>query len=1037
MEESIREVGRERVGRLVEAYKANRPDCLRENYNETQVRNDFVNPLLEALGWDVFNIKSAPQRLREVIVEESLAIDEANEGKKKPDYTLRLGERRKFFVEAKKPSVPIDRDPRPAFQTRRYGWNGDCPISVLTNFEHLAIYECLERPSQTDEASSHRLRIYRYDELVAHFDEIYDRLSQESVVTGRFDEIYEAATLDFKGQSFDDLFLEQIETWRQRIASDLHARNAGLSADELNFLVQRLINRIVFLRICEDREGITRDADDALFRVTTYDGLKERFRKADQRYNSGLFDFIEDTLSMRVDIGADVLIAIFRELYFPNSPYDFTVVESSVLGEIYEQFLARELIVGAAGVELEPKPEVAASDGVVSTPRGVVDRIVDKALGPLVEGRTPAEISSVTVADIACGSGVFLLSAYEYLLGHCLEWYVADGFQNHPERVYDAGANSFRLTITERKRILLESIYGVDLDAQAVEVAKFSLLLKVLEDQTAAAIDEELRVGRRKALPHLDSNLKIGNSLVGSDYHDFEPSLADSAEQLVKVNPFDWETEFPAVFERGGFSCIVGNPPYIRIQNMVLYSPREVQFYQSDLSPYKTARHDNFDKYALFVERALTLAGTGGRVGFIVPNKFMAIKSGKALRALLSEGRHVSSVVHFGVLQLFRGRATYTCIVVLTKNANETFKVEHVQSLGAWLGGRSLTVEERDADSIDESPWIFVTPEVRTLFEKTRTARPTVPLKSVAPPFVGLQTSDDDVYAIRGGDEDDQYVYKTDRIKEGKKVRLGKRWPIERGILREFLWDQKKLENFSHTESNAYLIFPYVISEGKPVLIDAETMERDFPKCWEYLNSHKDRLAKRSVQGVTAETWYRYGRSQSLRKFDERVRLIWPVLSLEPRYTVDLGGATITGGGNGPYYALRCESDELSEYYILACLSHPVLELMVRASASKFGGGYYSHGKQFLDQLPIRRFDLSNAPEKAQYDGIVNASKDLVSTTERWRKQTIPAQRIALERLVQVRRKQLMSLVTAAYGLDAADLAVISSADLNPEGIDE
>ena len=453
---------------------------------------------------------------------------------REPDYALRLGAERKFFVEAKKPAVAIVSNNVAAFQVRRYGWNARLPISVLSNFDQLVIYDCRVRPQAEDDARVARLKVYDYTEYVAKFDEIYALLSREAVYTGSFDAHFGIVAERPGAEPFDEYFLSQIETWRAQLAQDIARQNPTLTQAELNFLVQRLLNRVIFLRICEDREL---ERYHALQAVQTYDDLKALFRQADRRYNSGLFDFIEDQLSLNITVSSEVLIGIFQELYYPASPYAFSVVEAGILGEIYERFLGKQITVADQHVTIVDKDEVVASQGVVPTPKYVVDAIVEKTLAPLCAGRSPAELAGLRLVDIACGSGSFLVAAYEYLLNIYLEGYLQEGAEHHAGKVYEGTQNTWHLTLPERQRILCEHIFGVDIDPQAVEIARFSLLLKVLEDVPAAAIAAHWLTQHVRALPDLQDNIRCGNSLVDSAYFEYDEDALTDDRVLCRPQP--------------------------------------------------------------------------------------------------------------------------------------------------------------------------------------------------------------------------------------------------------------------------------------------------------------------------------------------------------------------------------------------------------------------------------------------------------------------------------------------------------------------
>lgn len=526
----------------------------------------------------------------------------------------------------------------------------------------------------------------------------------------------------------------------------------------------------------------------------------EVLRRADAFYDSGLFRLIDDD-PLGIRISDEVLQGIIAELYYPLSPYTFAVVETEVLGEIYEQFLGEVIVVDGGAVTIISKPEIRESGGVVPTPRFIADAIVARTLGPLLADRSPHELASFTLADTCCGSGIFLLSAFEFLLGHYLDWYVADGSEKHSGvEIYQAGENAWRLSFDEKRRILLAHLRGVDIDANAVEVAQFSLLLKLIEDESEAALKDYVRRKKHAALPALDSRIRCGNSLVSTQ--EWEAVCGSLPAVLYDViNPFSWQDEFAAEMAGGGFDAVVGNPPYIRIQNMVAYSPEEAAFYRAAGSPYSTARQDNFDKYALFIERSMELIKDQGRIGVIVPNKFMTIRSGRALRSLLTQRRVLEEIIDFGVKPVFgRGTSNYTCILVMDSTGSEAVRVEQAGPLEEWRYGRTGKLMHVPAAELSEASWTFGQADVRALFTRIRNDVPDR-LQGLANIEVGVQTSKDEIYLLHPARYDDDYVWVE---------WSGQEWPIERGILRPCLHDVQ-LRAFVGPEANAWMIFPYEV----------------------------------------------------------------------------------------------------------------------------------------------------------------------------------------------------------------------------------
>ncbi|WP_224543541.1 Eco57I restriction-modification methylase domain-containing protein [Mesorhizobium sp. CA16] len=1013
IDDPLKTAARARVGILVQNFRRQEADYLRSIYNETQARTDFITPLLEAFGWDVHNAAGHPLGLREVIEEATVEVGEERLGKR-PDYELRLARQRKLFVEAKKPSVRIDRNRDAAFQTRRYGYSASLPIAVLTNFHQMAVYDCVPKASVADEAHVARLLLIRYDEFEARFDELWPLLSRQAVYSGDFDRRFAIDVTRHGAEQFDDFFLRQVKSWRARLAVDIHAHTPGLSPAELTYAVQLFLSRIVFLRICEDRDLERYETLKDLDSASTFEALMTELRRADAFYDSGLFRLLDDA-RLGIRISDPVLHGIISELYYPQSPYTFAVVETEVLGEIYEQFLGDVITISPTGaVEIVSKPEVRESGGVFPTPRYIVDAIVARALGPVLVGKSPTELGNFTVADICCGSGIFLLSVLEILFDHHLTWYLANDRAGHIGRtIYEVVADQWRLTFPEKRRILLAHVRGVDIDANAIEVARFSLLLKLIEDESAGSLRDFVATSRTPALPELNTTIRTGNSLVSqAEWTAARGALP--AHLLEKVNPFTWATEFPAEIGGGGFNVIVGNPPYIRIQNMTAYSPEEAAFYQSPASPYTTARQDNFDKYALFVERALTLLRPDGRLGVIVPHKFMTTQAGRALRELIAGGRLLEQVVHFGVQQVFGRQATnYTCLLILDRQGRDSIDLERVDALEGWRYGTPGQRMDIPATELGGDTWQFADEDTRILFGRVRAAFPNQ-LSQVAEIFVGVQTSADPIYIFRAAHETAATVSLNWN---------GRLWPIERGILRPCLHDAQ-LFPYALAQANAWMIFPYEIVAGakrtEARLIQPAEMARQFPECWAYLTARQAELEKRGITGgaVADKQFYQFGRSQSLTKFDSP-KIILPILSREARYAYDDANVMMTGGGNGPYYVVRPRPDsDVSNFYLLAVLHHPLSEAMIRTNTSSFRGGYYSHGKQFIEHLPV---PIPPASARVEIERLV---AETITANDAAVAARTPHQRSVHERNATVLRQEIEARVTDLFVLTPAEIAV-------------
>ena len=651
------------LSHLVARFERNRASYTSAKYNETQLRREFVDPFFELLDWDVSNSRGYAEAYKDVVHEDSIKVAGRT---KAPDYAFRVGGVRRFFVETKAPHRNLQRDPGPAFQLRRYAWSAKLPLSILTDFEEFSVYDTRIRPLKTDGAATARIMYFRYTDYIRHWREISGTFSRDAILNGSFDEYAESTRAARGTIEVDESFLQEIEDWREALAKNLALRNPDLGLRLLNTAVQRTIDRIVFLRICEDR-GI--EPYGQLLALTNrsrvYARLAGIFADADARYNSSLFHFSKepgrseppDTQTLRLTIDDRVLKSIISRLYYPDSPYEFSVVSAEVLGQIYEQFLGKVIrLTPGHRAKVEEKPEVRKSGGVYYTPTPVVDYLVQQTVGPLLkEAGTPKRAASLKILDPACGSGSFLIRAYQALLDWHLGQYHDRGiekFSRGPKpKVYQGRRARWRLTTSEKRRILTNGIFGVDLDPQAVEVTKLSLLLKVLEGESADRLESQLRLFRERALPDLSNNIKAGNSLIGSDFFSHgQPALFDD-DELYRINAFDWSDEFREVLDAGGFSAVIGNPPYLS------FSGRQAIRLPADLRDYYARTYSGRgwqSSHGLFIIKAHAL--TSRMVGFIVPDQVGHLEGYEAVRAAVTSASSLVAVRYWGE-NVFPGRS--------------------------------------------------------------------------------------------------------------------------------------------------------------------------------------------------------------------------------------------------------------------------------------------------------------------------------------------------------------------------------------------
>ena len=638
--------------KLVDTFDSHKAHYKSNSYNETQLRREFLDPFFKELGWDIDNTAGYADAYKDVIHEDAIKIGGST---KAPDYCFRIGGTRKYFLEAKRPSVNIKMDLAPAFQLRRYAWSSKLPLSILSDFEEFSVYDCRVRPKKTDKAAKARTLYYTYDQFPEKWEEISEIFSRDAILRGSFDK-YALDSKRKRGTSeVDSEFLAEIERWRFVLANNLARNNPDLSIRDLNFSVQKIIDRIIFLRICEDRgtEDYGR-LKNLIGKKNSYIALTKLFRAADDRYNSGLFHFslekgrdeTHDTLTPSLRVDDNITDEILSNLYFPDSPYEFSVLPASILGQVYEQFLGKTVsLTKSRKVKIEDKPAVRKAGGVYYTPKYIVDHMIKSSLGVILNGyslKTPISVtkaSEIKVLDPACGSGSFLIEAYQYLLDWHRDQYTlidntgevdSNKVRRHQggksPKIYQAPGGEFKLTTSERKRILLNNIYGVDIDSQAVEVTKLSLLLKVLEGETHQNIQRDFISEGERILPDLGNNIKCGNSIIESDYYYQENLPSLDIEEKFKINTFDWAKGFPIIMKDGGFDCIIGNPPYVDIKD---HPKNETKYIFENY----TCSNNRINLFATFLEKTFSLINpSSGYVSLIVPTAILAQSSYQDLR---------------------------------------------------------------------------------------------------------------------------------------------------------------------------------------------------------------------------------------------------------------------------------------------------------------------------------------------------------------------------------------------------------------------
>lgn len=972
---------------LIESFKKNIDymKAPKNKYNETSCRNEYIDSFLEILGWDVTNKKEKDLQFREVVAEYNLSK------KERPDYSLTLSGVPKLFVEAKKPSVDILSDPEPALQARKYGWNAGHKIVVLTNFENLVLYDTTVVPHEGDAPSVARYRVYNYQEYLSKYDDINKLISRESVYSGVFDEYFDSkfSGADHVTESVDMYFLRQVNQWRVALANELYKKGGSYAnIDVLNDAVQEFINQIVFLRICEDRNlplyhSLQENIKD---KENLHSELEKMFKAADKRYNSGLFE----RNKIIFDLDNEIIKKIVEGLYYPQSPYLFNIIAPNMLGKMYEMFLTEELFISDGRVTLRKKKD-SKNRSIVTTPDEIVRYMASKTMKELCIDKAPDQIKQLRIADIACGSGIYLEEIFSQLQEYCVNWYLENDEQ-HLER---GPGGRYKLPLKEKRELLTKCLYGIDVDIHAVEVAKFSLLIKLIEDETFPSV-----FSSDKILPDLVGNIFYGNSLVDSDM------IADidiSESERIEIVPFDWSE-----MNVSEFDVIIGNPPYVNTSDMYSLLPlKEVK--EVYKKKYDTA-YKQFDKYFIFIERALNKLKPKGYLCYIVPNKFFKIDSGKKLRKLIADAKILKSLEDFGDAQLFVDKTIYSSIILLQKSEQKSFRYASLRTLAALWNDDEKDSIVINAEEISSAPWRLTT-DINFMRLLKKIHQRSCLITEYVNVFNGIQTSAERPKPI-------YWFFQDEIVSESKTmltiIRDAKQYSIEKSILRPFFKPvsqaDKGLNSYSVLKTDKQIIFPYD-ANGK--LISLDVMKTNYAGALAYLNDHYDELVpksvspkgKRDVPGATSDTWYQYGRSQALSAFTNTPKLIVGILSKNPLYAYDKNDMLIASGGTAGYCAITLKSDcPYCLEYIQAWLNNPYTEKIISIYGSDFENGFVSRGTAVLKSLPFIPINFNDKGQKELYDRVVSSTRLIYEINDRLQENVSKSKKQILER----RKKEMI-----------------------------
>ncbi len=618
IERLTKEQAKAEIKGIIDNFKANYQQHKKELEANTETK--LVEPLFEALGWTKDDFVKREKTYR---------------GKKTGygDYAFKIGDKIVFFLEVKRLGISLEKEADK--QVISYALSKRVPFAVSTNFEELNIF-CVEQ----ENALHNKFRVFRSpDDYINNFDDFFF-LSKESFEQNLILKKAEDEGRLKRRASIDKILLEDLMLIRKLISNDIEKRYPDkYQINEKDEIVQRILNRLIFIRSCEDKginpEDVLIEEIKHLPHNKCYPKLKGIFEKYNEVYNSGLFAIAKDNDCDLINIDGEIIQKLAYYLYESKDQeyiYDFDWIDADVLGQIYEQYLGKILSQTKSGrSKLKDGQAHRKEQGIYYTPTYIVDYIVKNTLGELLKEKK-IKSSEIKILDLACGSGSFLIKAFDYLAGK-----LGATEEAKQQRIDSQGNYSVKT------QILKSNIYGVDLDNKAVEITKLNLLLKAAEKN-------------RKLPEELDLHVRHGNSLIDD-------------EAIAGLTAFKWAGDFA----EGSFDIVIGNPPYIRSRNLL--NQDRSYFSKNYASAFRT-----FDIYLFFLEKSIALLKKGGYFGFIIPYSFLNQPYATKLRKIILDSCQIVEIVDLSEFKVFQDAEVRNCIVICrhTKSNKEAVKSSFV-----------------------------------------------------------------------------------------------------------------------------------------------------------------------------------------------------------------------------------------------------------------------------------------------------------------------------------------------------------------------
>lgn len=1000
-------IAREQLAGLIERYNQT---LRRENFNDVseETVRSWLNEMLAIFGWDVQDTTQVQQeRTLRGVHRERLNTIHANH--RRPDYTLVNGPNIKTFLDAKALSVDIFASTDAAYQIRCYGWSARVPCAFVSNFEQLVIYDTRFIPN-ADQPANAETQQFSVDSYLDNFDIIFEHLWHDNICSNTLERLYQTRAVEGRNQ-VDKSFTDILSDFRLMLASNLLVNNNTLVTNDtiLNYYTQVILDRIVFIRVCESKE--IEEIETLLNFARAEGGFWHNFKQSCYmefytHYDGAMFD--RDDRFQRLQLDDGVLMQFINKLYYPY-PYRFDVIPVKVIAGIYEEFLGEQLCIRNGLVARETKDEYVRTNGAVCTPEHIVDMVCRQTL-QLEDIHTVEELLKIKLLDPCCGSGVFAIASYDILANKLMEILAQNAEEQALHNNYFCIVeNHLFLTVEGRRALVTNCIHGIDCDESAVEVTKMSLALKIVDGSDPIAWNN-IGVFGERILRDIAKNIKLGNTLV--------PSMAGlSPDEALAIKPIDLNNAFHDVFmHNGGFSYIIGNPPYVETKHYKAALPIMHRF----LSNSYVSFEGKADLAVLFIERCMELLSGTGKLGFIIQRRWFKTEYGKAARRMIADGRYLEKLIDFQANDIFRGRMTYVSIMVLShcpveqvnymciSESSEEIKVvfENNHDINN-IGGHQYTQLPHTSS---DTPWNYENHAIIAI--RNRLASTIGTLSDVDGLSVkdGIQALWKKMYHLTN-------VRFADGIAQGKNG-FKETVRVESDCLRGVVYN-KVFYPFKDLQPDAYCIFPY---EGaSTTVIPYHELQQRFPLLYDYLSTNEARI-KDKVECRADELWHTFTREHNHSLYDVD-KIIVPMTARDTIATYVRDRGMYMDNSNVWFISMPTADQQMMK--AIACIiNSTVFSVLGKAGANPQSGGYYKFNKQFLLPIPFPVEQLRAGNEMVRqlaelYDQIVDLQRTYIGST--------PEHKTILQPMLRERWIELDEVCYQSYEIQPEERVMIAN----------